>query len=129
MNESVKNTKTHHDRILVIDDNPSIHDEIKKILCPVSDEEEKLQSAESMLFGDPASSVAHEVFQIDSAFQGEEGFARVQQACRENNPYALAIVDIRMPPGWDGLETINQIWSVDPNIQMIMCTAYSVSLE
>jgi len=62
---------------------------------------------------------------MDSAFQGQEGLARVQQANAEGRPYALAFVDGRMPPGWDGVETITKLREVDPALQFVICTAYS----
>jgi signal transduction histidine kinase/two-component SAPR family response regulator/HPt (histidine-containing phosphotransfer) domain-containing protein len=65
------------------------------------------------------------VFTIDSAFQGEEGLARVQQAQAAGKPYALAFVDVRMPPGWDGIETIRHLWQADPDLQIVICTAHS----
>ena len=37
----------------------------------------------------------------------------------------MAFVDVRMPPGWDGVETIARIWEVDPELQIVVCTAYS----
>jgi YesN/AraC family two-component response regulator len=37
----------------------------------------------------------------------------------------MAFVDVRMPPGWDGLETTRRIWELDPNLQVVLCTAYS----
>src|SRR5690606_27038348 len=43
----------------------------------------------------------------------------------EGRPFSMAFVDMRMPPGWDGIETIARIWSVDPRIQIVICTAYS----
>ncbi|MAD80979.1 MAG: hypothetical protein CMJ50_09085, partial [Planctomycetaceae bacterium] len=46
-------------------------------------------------------------------------------AVAENRPYALAFVDMRMPPGWDGLTTIEQLWKADPDLQVVICTAYS----
>jgi PAS domain S-box-containing protein len=49
----------------------------------------------------------------------------VQAKVAEGQPYALAFVDVRMPPGWDGVETIKQLWQVDPNLQVVICTAYS----
>ncbi len=64
-------------------------------------------------------------FAIDSAYQGEEGLILVEKAVREQNPYMLAFVDMRMPPGWDGLETIQQLWKVAPDLQIVICTAYS----
>ena len=49
----------------------------------------------------------------------------VEQALQANDPYALAFVDIRMPPGWDGVETIERIWRICPDLQAVICTAYS----
>lgn len=49
----------------------------------------------------------------------------MQHAVEEGRPYALAFTDMRMPPGWDGLETIEKLWAVDPNLQIALCTAYS----
>ena len=64
-------------------------------------------------------------FELDSAYQGQEGLAMVKKALAENRPYALAFVDVRMPPGWDGVETIARIWEVDPELQIVVCTAYA----
>ena len=49
----------------------------------------------------------------------------VQRALEENDPYALAFVDIRMPPGWDGVETLEHLWQCSPELQAVICTAYS----
>jgi PAS domain S-box-containing protein len=49
----------------------------------------------------------------------------VKQALADNRPYALAFVDVRMPPGWDGVETIARIWEVNPDLQIVVCTAYA----
>ena len=62
---------------------------------------------------------------MDSAYQGQEGVARVQRAKDEGRPYAMAFVDMRMPPGWDGLETIEHLWAVDPDVQIVICSAHS----
>lgn len=112
-------------RILVIDDNRAIHDDIRKILIGESDENSDLSSDEDLLFGTrPPRAVAMK-FEIDSAYQGQEGLARVQQKLAEGNSYALAFVDVRMPPGWDGVETVTHLWKADPNLQVVICTAYS----
>lgn len=112
-------------RTLVIDDNPSIHDDFRKILCGGADSAALLHSAESALFGEHSFSSPGERFEIDSAFQGQEGLQKVQEAVAANRPYVVAFVDVRMPPGWDGIETIDRMWRVDPNIQVVICTAYS----
>jgi signal transduction histidine kinase len=62
---------------------------------------------------------------LDYADQGQAALALVQMAHREGRPYAVAFVDMRMPPGWDGLETIEHMWEVDPEIQTVICTAYT----
>ena len=114
-------------RILLIDDNPSIHEDYRKILT-ASDEidPEGLQSMEAVLFGGPRLPVAAKVeFQLESASQGQEGLQKLTEALRLGKPYAAAFVDMRMPPGWDGLETIQHLWEVDPTLQIIICTAYS----
>ncbi len=49
----------------------------------------------------------------------------VSQSIREGRPYAMAFVDVRMPPGWDGIETIGHLWKVDPDLLVVICTAYS----
>ncbi len=49
----------------------------------------------------------------------------VKKALEEGRPYAMAFVDVRMPPGWDGVETIARIWEVNPELQIVVCTAYS----
>ena len=119
----MSNTETI--RILVIDDQESIHEDFRKIVRSERDDE-AINEAAAALFGDTAvSSEPAEKFEIDSAHQGEEGLALVEQALRENRPYPLAFVDVRMPPGWDGVETVHRIWQVDPEILVVLCTAYS----
>ncbi len=113
-------------RILVIDDNPSIHEDFRKILGPVDvGLADELEADEAALFGDEPESVKALSFQIDSAFQGQEGLEKVRAAVAANAPYAVAFIDVRMPPGWDGIETIGHIWREFPDLQVVICTAYS----
>jgi diguanylate cyclase (GGDEF)-like protein len=113
-------------RIIVIDDNPQIHTDFTKILTSTTSS--KLDNISEKLFGvstDQKTEPALPQFRIDSATQGQEGVLRIKEAIKEGKPYALAFVDIRMPPGWNGIETIKQIWKLDPTIQIVICTAYS----
>ena len=110
-------------RILVIDDNPAIHDDLRKILLGEVDTQEHLQDDESLLFDMETLPIIR--FEIDSAYQGQEGLAKLEQSLAEGRPYALAFVDVRMPPGWDGVETIAHLWKVYPHLQTVICTAYS----
>ncbi|CAN5487370.1 hypothetical protein BH20VER3_BH20VER3_13110 [soil metagenome] len=126
MKGSPLNSQPENRRILVIDDNPSIHDDFRKILCPSEARmAEGLDADEAALFGDTSVSEKSWSFQIDSAFQGEEGLEKVRAAAAKKLPYAVAFVDVRMPPGWDGIETISRIWKEFPDLQMVVCTAYS----
>ena len=114
-------------RILAIDDNQAIHDDYRKVLTS-SGMSNDLDEIESLLFGAGKSNSGHTVpdsFQIDSAFQGQQGFELVQKSIDENTPYSMAFIDVRMPPGWNGVETAQRIWEVDPNLPIVLCTAYT----
>ncbi|KPA93258.1 response regulator receiver modulated diguanylate cyclase/phosphodiesterase [Pseudomonas asplenii] len=110
-------------RILIIDDTASIHQDYRKILGPEEEEDLSLESTETLLFG--VDQPQRQVFELDSAYQGQEALELVRLAQAANRPYAMAFIDMRMPPGWDGLETIEQLWKVDPHLQVALCTAYS----
>ncbi|HZL79900.1 MAG TPA: response regulator [Candidatus Limnocylindrales bacterium] len=112
-------------RILVIDDNPAIHDDFRKILSPDTIAAAALDVTATELFGQPTNAVREIHYEIDSAYQGQDGVLLVKQALAAGRPYAMAFVDIRMPPGWDGVETTRKIWAVDPEVQIVLCTAYA----
>lgn len=112
-------------RILTIDDNPAIHDDFRKLFAGSEAGESELDSLESLILGASSSPKLAQHFEIDSANQGQEGLAKLKEALEVGRPYSLAFVDIRMPPGWDGLETIEHLWQADPELQVVICTAYS----
>jgi len=112
-------------RILIIDDNHAIHDDFRKILSPAIVAAAALDVAEAELFGKPANTVQQVRYEIDSAYQGQDGVLLVKQALEAGRPYAVAFVDVRMPPGMDGVETTGKIWELDPDLQIVLCTAYS----
>ncbi|HWI11121.1 MAG TPA: EAL domain-containing protein [Burkholderiaceae bacterium] len=110
-------------RILLADDMPAIHADFRKVLAPTTPAL-NLDEVESALFGTAAQSTAV-AFELDIAHQGQEALAKVREALRVGRPYALAFIDMRMPPGWDGVETIEQLWREDPRLQVVICTAYA----
>ena len=115
-------------RLLIIDDNPAIHEDFRKILVPddVPANACGVEEDEAAIFGDaPAATSTGVVFEVDSASQGQEGLDLIRRALQEKRPYTMAFVDVRMPPGWDGIETTRQIWAVCPDLQIVICTAYS----
>ncbi len=111
-------------RILVIDDNEAIHADFRKILQhgrPSTD----LAGDEEALFGSARPAVVPSSFAMDCAQQGEEGHQMLMAALAAGQPYHVAFVDMRMPPGWDGVQTIQKLWEVDPRLQVVICSAYS----
>ncbi|WP_020681184.1 putative bifunctional diguanylate cyclase/phosphodiesterase [Marinobacterium rhizophilum] len=110
-------------RILVIDDNPAIHRDFRKILDPGPDKDEALALSEAALFG--TTRVARPTYELDFAFQGQEALNMVEHALQDGRPYAMAFIDMRMPPGWDGVETLEYLWRVQPLLQVALCTAHS----
>ena len=114
-----------NNRILLIDDNPEIHADFRKVLGPEAPASGALDDVMAAFFGAEAAGEVQADFELESAYQGKEGLDMVVRALAEGQPYAMAFVDVRMPPGWDGVETISRIWKVDPSIQVVICTAYS----
>ncbi|HZP14091.1 MAG TPA: ATP-binding protein [Nevskiaceae bacterium] len=116
---------TANRRILVVDDNQAIHQDFRKIFGGNAEADTALSAAEAALFGEPQAKVAPTVFDIDSAYQGQEALEMVHRARAAGRPYAMAFMDVRMPPGWDGVETTAHVFAADPEIQIVICTAYS----
>jgi PleD family two-component response regulator len=95
-----------NNRILIVDDNQKIHEDLKKVLLP---------------------SAAKENYEIEDAYQGEEAISKVENAENAGQPYALIFMDVRMPPGINGIEAIAKIWERNPYIEIVICTVYSDS--
>ena len=114
-------------RILIIDDDPAIREDYRKILLPDrSSPFSEIEKLEELLFEKKAEEEAGlPDFELDFASQGREGYDLVVAAKKEKRPYAVAFVDIRMPPGWDGMETAQRIRQVDPDVEIVIVTAYS----
>jgi len=124
-------------RILIVDDNEDIHGDFRKILggSKTRSSYRQLDQIENELFKDSIESALRAevdpeknfevTYEIDSAFQGKEAVEMVRKASEEGRNYALIFMDVRMPPGMDGIETISKIWKEFPNIEMVICTAYS----
>jgi len=115
-------------RVLVVDDNPAIHEDFRKILAAdkAADKETiDLADAAEAFFG-VAPKVSNRLdVHLECACQGEEGYRLCELAIEKGQPFAVAFVDMRMPPGWDGLKTISELWKLDPNLQVVICSAYS----
>ena len=111
-------------RILIIDDNEEVHKDIRKVLLP-SSKSSKLDEMTDDILGKSREKEKCSGYEIDSAFQGEEGLAKVKQAEGKGRPYALAFVDVRIPPGLDGVETAKRLREIAPELAIVIITAYS----
>lgn len=117
-------TKKTNRRVLVVDDTAMIHEDFQKVLL-AAPERSSLDLAESELFGDSNARRAGASFELASAYQGEEGVRKVQDGQKAGQPFAVAFVDVRMPPGIDGVQATKRMLEIDPRIQIVLCTAYS----
>ena len=123
---STNSTSTLNNRkILIIDDNESIHRDFQSILAP--EKNTKLDELEARILSESSNEPPPEeiIFVLESAMQGAEGVKQVEAALEAKTPFSLAFVDIRMPPGFDGLKTIKKIRELDQEIQIVICSAYS----
>jgi CheY-like chemotaxis protein len=111
-------------RILLIDDVQSVHDLFRRILIGrsirkvVRDKEANVQRSEPVRSKMP-------IFEVDSAFNGEEGLRLIEKSLLENRPYSVAFVDVRLGSGWDGVQTTCKIWQQYSDLQVVLCTGYS----
>jgi signal transduction histidine kinase len=121
-------------RVLLVDDNAKIHQDFAKILCGAEQAPAELTDAMAAFFDDDAGAggaaaaapaAAEPEFQLDSALQSDEALLKVRAALTEGRPYAMAFVDVRMPPGQDGVKTIEAMWQLDPDLQVVICTAFA----
>jgi putative two-component system response regulator len=118
--------KSKNHRILVADDNESIHEDFRKVLGEPDAPPVELDLAAAALFGSQVRPrLDRPQFEVVSALQGEEAVEIIRRGAASGDPFAVAFIDMRMPPGWDGMETVRQLWTVDPNVQVVICTAHS----
>jgi len=116
--------------VLVIDDEEMVRDNIEEILTPArsNPELEAMSQAASILFDAVPAMAARKGnapnFIVHKASNGMEGVEMVKKAVAEGNPYAVIFLDMRMP-GWDGMETAEQIRKYDTKAEIIFVTAFS----
>jgi len=116
-------------RILVIDDSEAIHTDFRRILTPEQHRSRSdIDELEAALFGSESCRAApsdENAFEVDSAFQGQEGVAKIRASLEAHQPYELVFLDYRMPPGWNGAETLRRLREVAPSLRVVLCSAYS----
>src|SRR5256884_9849077 len=91
-------------RVLVIDDNPAIHADYRKILT--SEGHTQQSAAEAGLFGAPPTDAPRPVFDVDAAQQRTDRVELARAAPEQSRPDPVAFVDMPRAPGRDALRTI-----------------------
>ncbi|SOB86858.1 diguanylate cyclase (GGDEF) domain-containing protein [Sphingomonas guangdongensis] len=116
-------------RILIIDDEAAMHDSYARSFSAAPGARAGLEAMASELFGRDAAGLDAEAacarFELTHALQGLEGVAAVERALAAEAPFAVAFIDVRMPPGIDGKETARRIRALDPDINLVIVTGYS----
>ena len=115
-------------RILIVDDEPAMHDSYRRSFAPVAGAGgDMLGAMAAELFGDDdlVDTDPQTAFALTHCLQGLDAVAMVEAALRDGDPFAVAFIDIRMPPGIDGKETARRIRALDPEINLVIVTGYS----
>jgi DNA-binding NtrC family response regulator len=113
-------------KILLVDDEARIVDELFKVLTPQELGNDELVELEDHLFGTSESNKKQTVsYDVCRCQQGDEAICEVQKALEKEQPFAVAFIDVQMPPGPDGVTTAEQIRKLDPNIQIVIITGHS----
>ncbi|MDV3457490.1 EAL domain-containing protein [Sphingomonas sp. HF-S4] len=113
-------------RILIVDDEPAMHDSYRQCFAPPPAGAEALGAMAAELFGDesePAEPAP--AFACDHHMQGLDAVAAVEASLRSGERYSVAFLDVRMPPGIDGKETARRIRALDPDINLVIVTGFS----
>jgi signal transduction histidine kinase len=117
-------------KVLIIDDQPDLREEMARFVTRLGDRSHRVVRdirqqvlGEGLATAAPASPEMH--FHVETAASGEAGLALVRQAHAAGDPFTLAFVDMRMPGGWNGLETMLQLWQVEGRLHVILCSAYA----
>lgn len=112
-------------RILLVDDEIKILNELKEILCPDVSGHKDLKELEKQLFGGDGASADMQEYQVVCCRQGEEAVRQARTAYEQGEPFMAAFLDVRMPPGIDGVRTAEEIRKVDPEIEFVIMTGYA----
>jgi diguanylate cyclase (GGDEF)-like protein len=118
-------------RVLVVDDEADVRDAYRQILqaTEVSEDIASFRELRARLFqrGADRARAKRSGPTFDAVFcdQAEEAVDAVQQALAEDHPFAVVFLDMRMPPGRDGVWAATRIRELDPAVEIVICTAYS----
>ena len=115
-----------NNRVLIVDDQPDIHSDFTEMLMPSPDlVGASMDDLAAAFIDDTANRAFLPGFELVHAGGGKEACDIVRAARASNRPIAVAYVDIRMPPGIDGVETTRRMREIDSDIEIVLMTAYT----
>jgi diguanylate cyclase len=121
-------------RVLIADDEAEVRDAYRQILleADMSSETAVFRNLRERLFSkNAADQLARKLSAGDTTFAtvfcegAEAAVAAVRDSLSADDPFAVAFLDMRMPPGPDGVWAAARIRELDPAIEIVVCTAYS----
>lgn len=121
MNNKIQDNKMQNNKILVIDDDPKMLNSYMMVLQPAENPEAALEAA----FDVPDEGGGAADFTVVTAPQGKRGYELAKEAFEEGEPFAVTFLDMRMPPGWDGLATAKALREIDDRIYVVIVTAFA----
>ena len=124
----MKEQSLKHFRLLVVDDDSSILDFFRQVLSRVKTDQmihSETEESESKLFRENASGQSLQLFDVATCQQGDEAVDAVKSSIQEDRPFSVAFIDIRLPPGPDGIWAAEHIRTLDSNIEIVIITGHS----
>lgn len=115
-------------RILAVDDEQDMLNAYQKVLCPDTESNEletEIEGLTTRLFGEEPQETLPPLFELVLCHQADEAVEKARVAVEENKPFAVAFIDVRLPPGRDGVWAAERLRTIDPYLQIVMVTAYS----
>ena len=110
-------------RVLIVDDQKEIHDDFVEMLTPDLAKASSDHLAGAFLASKDRTFLPE--FELLHATSGEEACEIIKAAKESNRPIAVAYIDIRMPPGIDGIETVRRVRKIDRDLEIVIMTAYT----
>ena len=113
-------------RVLIVDDQHEIYTDFQEMLKAKRNKVLSDDFADTFFSEEAKEEASHlPTFELAYAPSGDEAYEMVKTAKETGQPFAVAYIDIRMPPGMDGIETIRRIREFERDLEIIIMTAYT----
>ncbi len=113
-------------RVLAVDDESDIRSLYRSVLgdSPVSADRKARQSLENRLFGSASDQQEQKLFELTLCKNAEEALLVFNQALETDRPFSVAFLDVRMPPGMDGVQLAQRIREKDQDMEIVLVTGF-----